>query len=192
MVLTYLPNEVAHQWLQWGKDKPTAAHWHSTRRAAILKRHPEVARLMTPEPLTPVVMAGLAAGHVTMAYALRNSSWLTVVAASATIGGLIAFDIQALNHELCHQRSPSSRTIAQAWRGISQQPLQALSTWIDVTLCNKYVSSVGQTPACMQTMTFSKLWSIGYGIAWFRVYYRALVLLLPSRRASVAPLGKRT
>eukprot|EP00045_Choanoeca_perplexa_P010589 m.108088 g.108088 ORF g.108088 m.108088 type:complete len:98 (+) comp15329_c0_seq2:109-402(+) len=50
MVLTYTPNEVGHQWLKWGSNKPTASQWHSSRRAAIIRRYPEVLNLLSMSP----------------------------------------------------------------------------------------------------------------------------------------------
>lgn len=41
-----MASESAKQWLAWARDKPTAAHWHSVRRAAILKAHPEITTLI--------------------------------------------------------------------------------------------------------------------------------------------------
>ena len=93
-----------------------------------------------PEPLTPIVMAGLAGSHLGLAYALRHSSWLGVGLASITVGSLLAFDIQALNHELCHQRSPS---LATAWQALHKGSWTAARTVVELLLCNKYTSTVG-------------------------------------------------
>eukprot|EP00045_Choanoeca_perplexa_P010588 m.108078 g.108078 ORF g.108078 m.108078 type:complete len:490 (+) comp15329_c0_seq1:109-1578(+) len=142
MVLTYTPNEVGHQWLKWGSNKPTASQWHSSRRAAIIRRYPEVLNLLTPEPLTPIVMAGLAVSHLGIAYALRSSPWWAVGVASVTVGSLLAFDIQALNHELCHQRAPSSAALGAAWHTLCNGSWAAASTFLDLLLCNKYMSTV--------------------------------------------------
>lgn len=38
--------DTALQWRRWASDKPTASHWHDMRRAAIIRAHPEVLKLM--------------------------------------------------------------------------------------------------------------------------------------------------
>jgi hypothetical protein len=84
-------------------------------------------------------MIGLAGSHLVIAYALRRSSWLGVGLASVTIGSLLAFDIQALNHELCHQRAPS---LATAWKSLHNGYWSATRAVVDLVLCNKYMSTV--------------------------------------------------
>lgn len=56
-----------------------------------------------PDVLTPLAALTVTAGHVAIAVACGARPWRVTFAAAAVAGGLLAFDLQALNHELSHQ-----------------------------------------------------------------------------------------
>ena len=112
----YLCYENAVKALQSMPLRPTAAEWHSARRSAMLKAHPEVVKLVGDDPLTPLCMVAIVAAHVCVALSLESwgRAWgmgggaagfgLAFVAAAA-FGGFCAFGFQALDHELSHTTS---------------------------------------------------------------------------------------
>ena len=93
--------------------RPSVHEWHSRRRAAILKAHPEVAKLYGESTWSPVACAAVCLLHACVAvrcleprgggfdiaYAARVFFW------AATVGAQCAFGAQALNHELSHSRT---------------------------------------------------------------------------------------
>ena len=93
--------------------RPSVSEWHSRRRAAILRAHPEVAKLHGETAWSPVACVGVClvhaavaihllapgAGGVDFRYALR------VVLLAGTVGAQCAFGAQALNHELSHAKT---------------------------------------------------------------------------------------
>ncbi|KAH8059013.1 fatty acid desaturase [Aureococcus anophagefferens] len=93
--------------------RPSVSEWHSRRRAAILKAHPEVAKLHGETAWSPVACVGVCLVHAAVAihllapgaggvdarYALR------VFLLAGTVGAQCAFGAQALNHELSHAKT---------------------------------------------------------------------------------------
>ncbi len=90
--------------------------WHQRRRARIVRAHPEIRQLMSKEHKPNYVLwffAFLLVHAVCSAASARlwrGGGWLGVagvVAMAATIGAAIAFNLQQLTHEVCHNvRSP--------------------------------------------------------------------------------------
>eukprot|EP00049_Salpingoeca_infusionum_P025892 m.22384 g.22384 ORF g.22384 m.22384 type:complete len:628 (+) comp8386_c0_seq2:125-2008(+) len=97
-------HELSRTWLLWQRGKPTTATWHNKRRAEIIKAHPEVTTLIGGDARTAAVSIGLSLSQFGLAWYVGTLSWPVVVGCAATVGALIAFDLQALNHELSHQR----------------------------------------------------------------------------------------
>jgi len=90
---------------------------HATRRKIILAKHPEIAQLFGPTPITFWVTAFLFAVQLTMAALLRDASWYVIVPLAYAIGGTINHTLQLSVHDLAHNlcwRSPA----ANKWTAI--------------------------------------------------------------------------
>ncbi|KAH8920574.1 hypothetical protein BT69DRAFT_1265418 [Atractiella rhizophila] len=84
-------------WIE--KEEP-----HKSRKKAILKAHPEVVRLMGPEPLTKYVVLAVVALQIAIAYSFRNQpifSWKFMLTAYA-IGGSANQNLFLAIHEITH------------------------------------------------------------------------------------------
>ncbi|KAG8885367.1 hypothetical protein FRB97_001442 [Tulasnella sp. 331] len=77
---------------------------HRSRRAAILKSHPEVTKLMGHEPLTKYIVLFVVTLQVVAAYLLRNTSpksfWFVLVA--YVVGGTANHNLFLAIHEITH------------------------------------------------------------------------------------------
>jgi hypothetical protein len=82
----------------------------------------------------------LAALHVGIAATLAHRSWLWVAGASASVGALLAFDLQAVSHELCHQRH-------MPLKHHRRRTPSALLAHIGYLLCHRWTSTVSFHPA---------------------------------------------
>lgn len=75
---------------------------HSSRKAAILKKHPDVARLYGHDPRSKWwVMLSVALQLIT-AYLVRDASWWIILPLAYAWGGTINHSLQLTAHELCH------------------------------------------------------------------------------------------
>jgi len=77
---------------------------HRSRRRAIMKSHPEVAKLMGHEPLTKWVVLAVVALQVGLAYALRHTpiTSFTFVFCAYAIGGTANHNLFLAIHEITH------------------------------------------------------------------------------------------
>jgi len=89
---------------------------HVARRRAILKAHPEVNKLMGPEPRTKWIVLALVAAQVSLSVALRAASWPVYAATTYVVGATITHALFLAIHELAHnlgaKRPESNRLIA--------------------------------------------------------------------------------
>lgn len=89
---------------------------HVARRKAILKKHPEVNKLMGPEPRTKWIVAALVAMQVSLAVMLRGASWPVYIATTYVVGATITHALFLAIHELAHnlgaKRPETNRLIA--------------------------------------------------------------------------------
>ncbi|EGD76531.1 hypothetical protein PTSG_07648 [Salpingoeca rosetta] len=90
-------------WWEWSRGKPVAFQWHAARRRhAINIAHHEIAPLMGADSRTTLLAMGLAGAQLWLAYRSKRWSWAALIGVSATGGALIAYDLQALCHEMGH------------------------------------------------------------------------------------------
>lgn len=77
---------------------------HRSRRAAIMKAHPEVVKLMGHEPLTKWVVLLVVALQLGAAYALRRTSWFDwrFIATAYVLGGTTNHNLFLAIHEITH------------------------------------------------------------------------------------------
>ncbi|CEP61180.1 sphingolipid delta(4)-desaturase family protein LALA0_S02e08504g [Lachancea lanzarotensis] len=83
---------------------------HAVRRHAILKSHPEVKKLMGPEPRTKYIVTGVVLLQCAMAFSLRNTSalswkfWLCAYVVGATATQNLFLAIHELSHNLAFRK----------------------------------------------------------------------------------------
>jgi len=86
------------------------SRYHRHRRAAILRKHPQVRRLYGPAPYVAALAVAVVAGQIVLAAALsRQPLWLNVIAAFA-IGAFATHFLNVVIHESAHNlvfRSPA-------------------------------------------------------------------------------------
>jgi sphingolipid delta-4 desaturase len=80
-----------------GTDEP-----HATRRGEILKAHPEIARLMVPEPKTLWIVLAIFCVQFSAAYLLRDATWWLILVVAYVLGGTLNHTLQLASHELSH------------------------------------------------------------------------------------------
>ena len=107
--------------------------WHASQRIALQHnltnsslicfcRHPPPPPLLLdflcagPDSRTTLLACVLSGAQVYIAYRCRVWTWATVCAAAATCGALIAYDLQALCHEMGHHRAHVQRPQRSAAR----------------------------------------------------------------------------
>lgn len=75
---------------------------HASRRKAILKKYPQVNKLMGPEPRTKWIVAVLVATQVALSIVLQTASWPVYLAITYVIGATITHALFLAIHELAH------------------------------------------------------------------------------------------
>lgn len=103
----------------------TAAQWHTHRRARILARHPEIRSLQGSYPLSRAIILALVAADVALAWAVRQSSWLTVVALAFGAGAFVAHALGVLIHECTHNLVTHGSRANKLWMVVANLPLLA-------------------------------------------------------------------
>ncbi|KAL2757965.1 hypothetical protein ACRALDRAFT_1055044 [Sodiomyces alcalophilus JCM 7366] len=108
------PLEVKHRDFFWTYTEEP----HRSRRLAIIKAHPEVTKLCGPEPLTKYVVLAVVALQVSLAYALRNTSffswkfWLVAYVFGATSNQNLFLAIHEISHNLAFRSPLANRLFA--------------------------------------------------------------------------------
>jgi len=91
--------------------QPSAAKWHTKRRAGMLKHHGEELRKLHSKSdtlLTVFSVFGVSLGQLFIASNIvGRTSWVVDFTLAATVGAFFAFGFQALNHILMHCRLSS-------------------------------------------------------------------------------------
>ncbi|KAJ1631528.1 sphingolipid Delta4-desaturase-domain-containing protein [Pavlovales sp. CCMP2436] len=105
-----------------GAVRATDFHWstddepHAARRKQILKKYPEVSKLMGPEPRTKWIVLALVTAQVALSVCLRGASWpvyvLTTYVVGATITHALFLAIHELSHNLGAKRPEANRLIS--------------------------------------------------------------------------------
>ncbi len=100
---------------------------HRTRRAAIMKAHPEVKRLMGHEPLTKYVSLGVVLLQISVAVLLSRAGlspldWRFLLAAYA-IGGTANQNIFLAIHEITHNLAFKGIKANKAWAILTNLPI---------------------------------------------------------------------
>lgn len=89
---------------------------HVSRRKAILKKYPQVNKLMGPEPRTKWIVLVLVAVQVSLSVLLREASWPVYVLLTYVVGATITHALFLAIHELAHnlgaKRPEANRLIA--------------------------------------------------------------------------------
>lgn len=89
---------------------------HASRRKEILQKHPEIATLFRPEPLTPVLVFALFSVQMTLAYVSRDWGWapylLTVYCVSGTINHTLELAAHEISHNLAFVNPTANRLLA--------------------------------------------------------------------------------
>jgi sphingolipid delta-4 desaturase len=75
---------------------------HASRRKAILAKHPEIRQLFGFDPNTKYFVTTVVICQIFIAYLLRESSWLTLLACGWTFGGGINHYLNLAIHEITH------------------------------------------------------------------------------------------
>jgi sphingolipid delta-4 desaturase len=75
---------------------------HVLRAKSILKTHPEVKKLMGRNPYTFLIILGVVALQLTLAWLVRNESWWWVLGTSWVLGAFAAHTLFVTNHEATH------------------------------------------------------------------------------------------
>jgi len=76
---------------------------HHRRTRAILAEHPEVRALVGRNPGTAAILAGLVAGQMAMAWALRDAPWWAIAVLAYGVGAFVSHALFVVIHECAHQ-----------------------------------------------------------------------------------------
>ena len=75
---------------------------HASRRDAILKKHPEIKKLMGPDPRIAYIVTAEVLLQLLICYFLREASWLTVVCLAYCVGATLNHSLGSAIHEIGH------------------------------------------------------------------------------------------
>lgn len=81
---------------------------HAARKAELIKRFPELQKLMGPEPLTKYTVAATVLLQVVTAYFVRDASWPVFLAVAYVIGAIANQSLFLAIHELSHRLGSKS------------------------------------------------------------------------------------
>ncbi|MGO8971532.1 MAG: fatty acid desaturase [Myxococcaceae bacterium] len=102
-----------------------AAQWHVLRHTRIVAKHPEVRSLQGTYPLSQLFIVGLVAVDVALAWAVHQSSWLTVLAVAVGVGAFVAHALGVLIHEATHNLVARGTRANKLWMLVANLPLLA-------------------------------------------------------------------
>ena len=158
-----------------------AAQWHILRHARILSRHPEVRLLQGAYPPSQAVIVALVATQVSLAWTLRQASWLTVLLVAFGVGAFFAHALGVFIHECTHNLVAHGTRANKLWMLVANLPLlapAAVEFRAQHLLHHKFLGEVDgrdtQAPARAEiafvgTSSLRKLASFSLG----RFFYRA-------------------
>lgn len=75
---------------------------HRDRARKILKAHPEVRKLMGPNPWTAVCIISIVAAQLGMGYWVEDKPWWVILIAAYAFGAFASHGLYVLVHEVCH------------------------------------------------------------------------------------------
>ncbi|KAL8564284.1 hypothetical protein ACOMHN_050895 [Nucella lapillus] len=75
---------------------------HATRRKEILEKHPEVKKLMGPDPRQKYIVTVLVLVQCLSAYLIKDATWFTVITLAYCFGGTINHSLSLAIHEIAH------------------------------------------------------------------------------------------
>ena len=90
---------------------------HIERTKAILKKHPEVKKLMGRNPNTIYYIIGVVSFQIIVAYLLRDQAWWLVLTAAYLVGAFANHALFTLIHECTHNLIFKNK-LANIWAGI--------------------------------------------------------------------------
>jgi sphingolipid delta-4 desaturase len=93
----------------------TEAEPHRTRTKEILKKHPNVRKLIGKNPLTIFAIVGLVSLQVVLAILLKNQSWWWVIGVAYFVGAFADHALFVMIHECAHRllfKKPEANRIA--------------------------------------------------------------------------------
>ena len=76
---------------------------HRARTKALLRTHPEIRKLIGPNPTTVLWITGIVALQVALAFLVRDRSWWLVVGLAYTVGAFANHSLFVLIHEAAHR-----------------------------------------------------------------------------------------
>uniref|UniRef100_T1IWV7 sphingolipid 4-desaturase n=1 Tax=Strigamia maritima TaxID=126957 RepID=T1IWV7_STRMM len=83
---------------EWvGSDEP-----HATRRKEILKKYPEIKKLMGHDPNFKWIVTGMVLTQLVAIYLVKDTSWTTMLIAAYCFGGVINHSLSLAIHEIAH------------------------------------------------------------------------------------------
>lgn len=75
---------------------------HATRRKEMLRKYPEMKKLMGHDPLLKFAVFGAVLLQLFMAYMVQDASWVTILVLAYCIGGTINHSMSLAIHEIAH------------------------------------------------------------------------------------------
>jgi sphingolipid 4-desaturase/C4-monooxygenase len=103
----------------------TAAEWHIERHKRILARHPEVRALQGTYPRSQAFIVALVVADVALAWAVRHTAWLTVLAVAFGVGAFVAHALGVFIHEATHNLVAYGSRANKLWMLVANLPLVA-------------------------------------------------------------------
>jgi len=103
----------------------TAVQWHIERHKRILARHPEVRALQGTYRPSQAFIVVLVAADVALAWAVRHTTWWTVLALSLCVGAFVAHALGVFIHEATHNLVAHGSRANKLWMLVANLPLLA-------------------------------------------------------------------
>ena len=170
---------------------------HPPRRRAILKAHPEVARLIGHDPLTFVITACVVAGQIAIATVLGHLGlgywWLALICAFG-IGAFANHAMFVVIHDACHN-AIFEKPVWNKWAGILADLPNTVPTAMGFRCYHiKHHSHLGDydydadLPSHWEARTFGQSW---YGKATWMFFFAAFQLARLGRLRGTVPMWGR-
>ncbi len=103
----------------------TPVQWHIERHKRILVSHPEVRALQGTYPLSQAFIVALVAADVALAWAVRHTNWLTLLAVAFGVGAFVAHALGVFIHEATHNLVARGTRANKLWMLVANLPLLA-------------------------------------------------------------------
>jgi sphingolipid 4-desaturase/C4-monooxygenase len=169
----------------------SAVAWHTERHAKLLRKHPRIRELFGPDMFSVPAVAALVVVQLAIAFALRDASWVAVIAAAYLVGAVFSHALGVLIHEATHNLVTRRTTTNKLWALVANVPLVApvaVAFRHEHLLHHRFLGDAGDKDT--QAPTTAEARFVGTSTAWKLLSFTFGRFFYKGRPAGKPPLDR--